>query len=191
MTLGARRAAALLALVSLSAGCASPEKDLAKTRDPDNEERVEGAVSLGARVAEGDPDWTARREEISRAIRALLDDKSALVRQAAVDALALIERGAATGALADRLRDRDPWVRYSAAKALGRVGTEAAAEPLGQALRLDESADVRAAAADALRRTRAVGQAYELYLALREITGKDLGFDPRAWREAIPRSPPR
>ncbi len=188
------------------AACGGPARHLEKTRHPENEERVEAAIALAEGIAEGDLAYLAQREEIVRALRALLEDRSALVRQAAIEALATVEGAAATGAIADRLRDRDPWVRRAAAKALGRAGTKEAAEPLAAALRTDESDDVRAAAAEALGKLGAEGALYDLYLglsdrapavryysylALRAITGRDLPPDPRLWREAVPLSPPR
>lgn len=195
--LGLRSVITFLAL----AGCASVEGDLARTKDADNEERVEAAVSLADGIAGEDPDYLAKRAEIGAALRALLDDRSGLVRQAAVDALARTEGKNAETALIDRLRDRDRWVRFAAARHLGKVGTAAAVEPLAVALRDDENPDVRRAAAQALGALRARAAAYDLYLALSdreydvrffaaralaEITGEDHGLDARRWREVVP-----
>jgi HEAT repeat protein len=196
--------AAVLALL-LAAGCASPEKDLRGSSAKDSDDRLDAANSLAEHVDESDPAWLARRSEIVQALRSLLDDRSALVRQAAIGALGRVEGHAAAPAIIDRLRDREPWVRYVAAKELSRMGSvPEAQEPLTALLREDESADVRRAAADALGDLRVRGAVYDLYLALsdqapgvryhaylalRAITGKDYGLDAKAWRAAVPQTP--
>lgn len=192
--------AAALGLLS-AAGCASPQKDIEEVRSDDQEDRIDAALSLAEGVTDGDPDYVAARPEIATRLRGLLDDKSALVRQVAIETLAAVEGKAAVGPIADRLRDRDPWVRYTAVRKLGQLDARAATEGLAEVLRKDESPDVRRAAAQALAKLQAKpalrdlylalqdlpAVRYHAYLALRAITGQDHGEDPRAWRAVLPR----
>jgi HEAT repeat protein len=196
--------ALLILLVALTAGCASLPAEIEELHSSDQEDRIDAAISLAGRFTDRDPDVLAAKEEVARELRRLLDDRSALVRQVAVDSLATIEGKAASSALVDRLRDKDPWVRYAAARQLGALEARTAAELLADLLRRDESADVRRAAAQALAKIKARGALRELYLALqddtpsvryqayvalRAITGEDHGEDPRAWRPLVPRGP--
>jgi len=168
------------------------------------EDRYEAAVSLAKEVLDGTPSYVARRDDIAKGLRGRLDDRSALVRQVAIDGLVAVEGAGAAAAIADRLRDRDVWVRYTAVKALGRIQARDRAEGIAHALRRDEGRDVRRAAAQALREARATeaarelflalagddspdrsGVRYHAYLALRALTGKDPGESPRAWRPIV------
>ena len=56
------------------------------------------------------------------------------------------------------LKDKDAWVRYSAAKALGELGDRRAIGPL-ESLLDDEDVNVRRAATEALAGLRAGGEA--------------------------------
>lgn len=183
-------------------GCASLDKDLKRAAAKESEDRLDAANSLAEHVGERDPDYLARRPEIVKALRSLLDDRSALVRQAAIGALGRVEGSSATSAFIDRLRDRDPWVRLAAAKELVHCAPDpVVTEALSATLRQDESVDVREAAAAALGALRAQSAVYDLYLAfsgdrepgvrfhayhaLCAITGKDFGLDAKAWRAFV------
>jgi len=194
---------ACVALTLVVAGCSSAPKELERVRAEQNEDRLHAAADLAEGLSAGREPYVSYREEVLRALRTLLDDRSALVRQGAIDNLARVQGRAAAAAIADRLRDRDPWVRYTAARRLGEIEAQIAAPALVEALRRDESEDVRRAAAQALGRIRADMAVRDLYLAfsedasagvryfahaaLVEITGHDLGEDPKKWRAAIER----
>jgi HEAT repeat protein len=201
-----------LLLPAMGGGCASVSGELstakmaqrAPGKDADVEDRADAVIDLARRTEAGDSGYVARRAEIVQAVRVLLDDKSAFVRQAAVEALAMLEGKAAAAALADRLRDKDTWVRFTSVRWLGVVGGPEQDEPLMAAMKSDTSMDVRWASAEALGKLKARESLYDLYLALadqasvryhaylslREITGKDVGMDPAAWRDLIPRGEP-
>jgi HEAT repeat protein len=71
-------------------------------------------------------------------------------RSAAVRALGQIPNDARVQAVLLRaLTDPDPWVRYYGCQSLGRVGAEAAAEPVARLL-ADEAGQVRVSAVEAL-----------------------------------------
>ena len=97
-----------------------------------------------------------RLPNTTSAINALIDvlkDKDAVVRDNAVDALAVMHPGDVVPALARALRDPDANARRRAADTLARIGrdTENAWPGLIELLK-DENADVRRAANAALRR---------------------------------------
>jgi HEAT repeat protein len=195
-----RRTLLLIVLAALAAaGCASPQSRFEDLRSGDQEARIEAALDLGKGVKHGDDDYVAARAEIAVELRRLLDDKSALVRQVAIECLADVDGKAAAGPITDRLRDRDPWVRYIAARHLGYLGATSAVEALADRLKSDESVNVRRQAAQSLAMigSRAAlhnlylalqdvpDVRYQAYLALRQITGQDPGEDPNAWRPLI------
>ncbi len=194
---------ALVALLALVPGCASPEGELEDVRSDDQEDRIDAAIALAEGLDAKDPDYEATRAEIAAELHRLLDDKSALVRQVAIRELARVEGHAAAGAITRQLQNQDAWVRFAAVRTLGEIRAESAVESLAEILRKDESPDVRRAAAQALGKLKARSGIRDLYLALqdvpavrmhayfalRDITGEDRGEDPRAWRAAIPRGP--
>jgi HEAT repeat protein len=195
--------ASVVLFLALAAGCASaPPEELQDIHSAKQDERIDAALALSKKLAAREPEYVKSKDQISVELRRLLDDRSALVRQVAIDALVDVEGKAAAGPIADRLRDKDAWVRYAAVKRLGDLGAQTAAEPIAELLRKDESADVRSAAAEALAKLRPTAAIRDLYLALQDdarsvryhayvalvaITGKDLGEDPKAWRAVIPR----
>lgn len=194
--------AALLALPALT-GCATPPEEIEELRAEDSEDRIEAAVLLAERIVAADPEYVEFRRESVAALRALLDDRSALVRQVAIDALAKVEGRGAAQAIADRLRDKDPWVRLAAVKSLGALEARTTVDAIASRLRQDgadaeESPDVRRAAAQVLGKLKAESALRELYgaladrvpavryaayLALKAITNEDHGEDQKAWRE--------
>jgi HEAT repeat protein len=196
--------AALLPALCAS-GCASLPDEVGELRAPDAEDRIDAALLLARKVSEDDADYAPHKAEIAAGLRALLDDRSALVRQVAIDSLAKVEGRAAAGVIADRLRDKDPWVRLTAVKRLSDIEARTAVEPVATLLRGDESADVRREAAKFLGKMKARNALRELvralsdrvpavrynaYLALRAATGEDRGEDPRMWRSLAPDGAP-
>jgi HEAT repeat protein len=199
-----RSAGAVVVLaLALAAGCASaPPQELQNLHSAKQDDRIDAALSLSEKLAASEPEYVKSQDQIKLELRRLLDDRSALVRQVAIEAITRVEGKAAAGPVADRLRDKDPWVRFAAVKRLGELGAQTAAEPISDLLRKDESPDVRSAAAQALAKLRPPSAVRDLYLALQDdaravryqayaalvaITGKDLGEDPKAWRAVIPR----
>jgi HEAT repeat protein len=98
------------------------------------------------------------------------------------------------------IKDSDADVRVAACEALGHMGGQDAVIRLSEALRGDVDADVRMAAARALGGTRdpasvaALGTAlddkdpamqYRAMAALKNVSGKDLGNDVRAWQQYV------
>jgi HEAT repeat protein len=91
------------------------------------------------------------RPEDAAAVGFMLSDPSALVRRAAVEALARLARAEVPEALRMALADEDPAVRVAAASALGGSDDPHVVEDLAS-LSGDEDAHVRAAAMRALGR---------------------------------------
>lgn len=88
--------------------------------------------------------------------RTLKNDGDYHVRAKAVEALQQF-RNAAIGPLIESLKDKDWYVRWKAAQALGKIGNDIAVGPL-ELCRYDESKFVREAAAKALQRLRTKGK---------------------------------
>jgi HEAT repeat protein len=70
----------------------------------------------------------------------------------ALDALARIASPSSTPTFLERLQDKDPYIRRSAAEGLGRVGEASAAENLERMATADDSSMVRVACAFALQK---------------------------------------
>jgi HEAT repeat protein len=144
---------------------------------------------------------------------ARLDDDESLgvLRQAAEDE-ALPVRMRALLALADRgeesayepllplLNDPSEAIRTQLAHAFGGIGTAPALERLVEMATNDESPQVRLAAVRAMGEAKAPSAQlalldvltkgpgylhYDAAVALRRLTGKDIGVDPEGWREAL------
>jgi HEAT repeat protein len=109
---------------------------------------LEGAVET-ARLAIAKVLGCIGRREETQLVTFLLKDPSALVRRAAVDALARIEPGTAAEPLRLALADEAATVRIAAAVALGSSASDAVIEDLRR-LAEDEDPRVRAAAVRAL-----------------------------------------
>jgi hypothetical protein len=131
-----------------------------------------------------------------RMYRLLLDDRDATVRASV--AAALGEHGQAEDAarLIPLLRDGDGFVRWQAARALQKVHSPAAVDPLIEVATDDPDADARAAAAYALGQfddpdafdalvsallDADYGVAANARTALAMMTGAELGDEPAAW----------
>ena len=138
----------------------------------------------------GDP-YTDYYQELARS------DGDYLVRAMAIRALNRARDETATPVFIQALDDESPLVRLEAAKALANVPDEKAVAPLIKRLdNADESADVRIAAADALRnyrtplvaqalvrvlRDRDFGVSWQARKGLKLMTGRDLRYDQGAW----------
>jgi len=133
---------------------ATPEAVLALTRAL--EEDRNGAVRQAAAGALGAMGAQAARPEVVAALVRALRDRSSRVRQAAAEALGSMGAAAArpevTAALVRAVRKNEvPWVRWAAARALGRLApyggaeaVEVAREVLREALRELEARMARA-----------------------------------------------
>jgi len=141
-----RLTAALVDLVRPSAGS-------------DDDAQIESVVEMLTSRLEGAPE-TVRisiataigrigRHRDAQVIEFLLKDPSALVRRAAVEALAHLEPGSAAESLRLALADEAPSVRIAAAGALGATGNEQVIDVL-KCLADDEDPNVRAAAVRAV-----------------------------------------
>jgi HEAT repeat protein len=109
---------------------------------------LEGAVET-ARLAIAKVLGCIGRREDTQLVTFLLKDPSALVRRAAVDALARLEPGTAAEPVRLALADEAATVRIAAAVALGSSASDAVIEDL-QRLAEDDDPRVRAAAVRAL-----------------------------------------
>lgn len=190
-----------LVAVLLLAGCASLDDHL-KTAgtSTDTEDRI-AAIRVLAQAAKGSSDTAAqRKQDITQLLRRLLVCPSALVRQAAVAAIAVALGPDGAEEIADRLRDSDMWVRTEAARQLGRIRASSQIQPLSEAALGDENVDVRRSAVVALGRLgdkRAFGPLslaladadesvrYAGQQALVLIHGQDLGARPADWQHLV------
>lgn len=131
-----------------------------------------------------------------RTYRLLINDPDPTVRAAALRALGSHGGIEDLPAILPYLSDRTPFVRWEAAMALQRLHDESAIEPLIKAVREDEDADVRQAAANALAQYPQpkvfqalvgalddddYGVVEEAEHSLAILTGQKLGQDGAAW----------
>jgi hypothetical protein len=161
--------------------------------DPDDSDRRrEGVVLLSAR------DWGRQEPYLKGYATLLATDTDPRVRSAAVRALGAAGDETYLRAIAQALDDLDPQVRRDAAAALDEMPGDEAMAPLARHARDDESADVRAACAKALRhypRAEVVQTLierlnddafcvrYRARESLKELTGRDLGYEADAWAD--------
>jgi len=126
----------------------------------------------------------------------MTQDANALVRSAAVMALAKVDGGQVYPLVVKALEDRHWIVRWDGADALGELGDARAVAPLAKTARRDLNEDVRRAAVKALGRiggdtvltplAQALGDpnisvAYAAARSLASITGKSFGLDQGRW----------
>ena len=149
----------------------------------DEEERREAALMLGAMR---DPATIA-------ALRAALDDKAERVRAAALVGLGSLQEPSLAPLIATYLtKDKSPFVRKTAAYALGQIAASEATTGLIAGLR-DKDMEVRGAAAVALANTPDATAIAPLILALtdksafvRAHAAAALGVNGRAAAQAVP-----
>ena len=112
-------------------------------------------------------------------LRRAADSEDAATRRAAVAAFGALRAGDEPQTLAGWLADKDPWVRYEAARALGNAGDRRALATLGELLSAD----------DVLLRSHAAGMLRGLTRQSILFTAYDAPEDRQkqaaAWREWI------
>jgi HEAT repeat protein len=203
-------AAALLLVVA--AGCSKDEggrlslrrttaEDMAEQmfdlEDPDR--RREGILALSEK------DYGLREPYLAGYALILESDENPLVRAAAARALGKSQDPNYVPHLAAAMEDPTVVVRWDAAAALDRNPGPGAVDPLMEHAVGDESMDVRAASADALKHysraevistlRRALGDdeygvRHRAHQSLVHIVGRDLGHEPEDWtREAVEAKP--
>jgi hypothetical protein len=159
------------------------------------DERRKGIYALMTREFAQQEPYTRRYRQIAQS------DRDPTVRAAAIRASNASRDKAAVPVFIAALADKSDMVRLQAAKALSNIPDETAAEPLSRVLgNQAETRDVRIAAAEALRHYRKldVGRvlagtvggrdfsiAWQSRCSLRILTGRDLGYDERAWLEYL------
>jgi hypothetical protein len=157
--------------------------------------RRRGIYNLAKRdFAQHEP-YTKRYRQIAQS------DPDPTVRAAAIRASNASRDKAAVPVFIAALNDKSDMVRLQAAKALSNIPDPTAADPLIRVLgNQAETRDVRIAASEALRHYRKLDVArvlagtvggrdfsiaWQSRWSLIILTGKDLGYDERAWLEFI------
>ena len=159
------------------------------------DDRRKGIYTLMQRAFAQQEPYTRRYRQIAQ------NDPDASVRAAAIRASNASRDKAAVPVFVAALADKSDMVRLQAAKALSNIPDSSAAEPLTRVLgNLAETRDVRIAASEALRHYRNIDVArvlagtvagrdfsiaWQSRWSLRILTGRDLGYDERAWLEYI------
>jgi HEAT repeat protein len=105
-------------------------------------------------------------------------------------------------ALAAAINDEEPLIRTEACRALGKLGRVDDATELGRIVSADQSIDCKIAAIEGLGEMKAKDPRFQLQLveamenddpsirvaavrSLRKLSGKDLGVDPKPWRQDV------
>lgn len=191
------------------AGCSklarpSPKQQVEMTLDADDaDQRREGIVRLSSRK------WGLKEPYLKYYAMVLNTDADSLVRCAAVSALGRAGDRKYLRDIIAAMSDKSFAVRWDAAVALDNVTGEAAVEPLRRAAIHDDSTDVRMCSARALRHYNrpevirtlvgclsdpAFGVRHQARASLVQITGRDMGAEPRSWAGAadgkLPPPPP-
>jgi HEAT repeat protein len=144
----------------------------------------------------------AQKEPYTTRYRQIVQgDEDPLVRAMALRSLTVSRDAGATDLYVRALSDADALVRIEGAKALARMPSPDAIDPLLKVLNApDEDQDARIAAARALRfyprrdvaralvavlAERPFGVAWQARRSLQRITGTDYGYDDASWLEYI------
>jgi hypothetical protein len=169
----------------------SAKDRVAMAFDPnDADRRREGVLGLSKH------DWGLKEPYLKGYDALLRTDKEPLVRAAAARALGKAKDPTYLPSVAKALYDPAEPVRVDSAIALDSLTGEQAVEALRNRAVLDDSQDVRAAAAKALRHYRredvvrtlmecltdkAFSVRHQAHASLVEIVGQDLGYQPADW----------
>jgi len=172
----------------------TPEQYLAMTGSPNPDERREGLAGLAK-----NPKTLSEALPLYAAV-AGNEGEEVPVRAVAIHALGRAGNTLHLPVLVACLDDESPRVRWEAATALDQLPGKPAAEPLRRLVIADPAADVRAACATALRHynqpdviaslARALNDGnftvrHNAHKTLVEITGKDIGHEPKPWLELV------
>jgi len=173
-----------------------------------------GIVTPGQRMARlrklaEESSWrnAADRQIIARDLAAAYEEETdEVLRAEIVRTMSKYPGPEAEQVLRKAIQDAAAEVRLAACDGLGKLGNPEAAALLIDALESDVEVDVRLAAARALGKCRnpaavpALGRAlddpdpamqHRAMLALREVTGEDLGNDLNRWRQYVKGQPPK
>jgi len=161
-------------------------------------ERIAALRKLSDQASSGSAE---QKQHVARQLaESIRTEQDPLIRMEILRALGRYPSPQGDAVLRAAIGDADPLVRAAACEALGRRGGTESVKLLGETLRGDVDADVRLAAAMALGETKnpeavaPLGEAladsdpamqYRAVLALRRVTGKDLGNDVERWQQYV------
>lgn len=209
-------AAGMLLLAALGAGCGdepvelgavslgelfapSPEDKVSMLYDDRHPDRVRRGLNL----VSAEP-WGLEEPYLAKYAEIAQTDPEPACRGAAVRALGRAGDTTYLDVLIDAMDDAAASVRWDAAVALGETTGPEAVAPMSRHAIDDDSTDVRAACAKSLRHyagaavrdtlvdclmDEAFAVRYQARQSLVELTGRDAGYDPHAWRDVASRSP--
>ncbi|QOV88479.1 HEAT repeat domain-containing protein [Humisphaera borealis] len=159
--------------------------------------RRTGLSEMVERPFGGKPPYTTRYAQIAVEQDATGKKSDYLLRASAIRGLNRSREPGHTPLFIKALSDENDWVRLEAVKALNRLPDESAIPALLAVLtKPDENKDIRIAAAEALQHykkldvarvlvgllgDREFGLAWQSHKSLTRLTGKDLGYDDKAW----------
>lgn len=160
--------------------------------------RLEQLTELQKRA--GSMSQAEQAQVAARLARDLAEDPSPQYRAQVARALGDLSAPAATEALRQAVRDKEPSVRIAACAAWGKQGSQEAVSALAEVLGQDADLDVRTAAARELANHKTPGSIAALGLALDDpdpalqhrailslqaVTGRDFGNSVPAWRQFV------
>lgn len=159
--------------------------------------RRKGMLELAERPFGEKPPYTTRYAQIAEEKSKDGAKADYLLRASAIRALNRSREPGHTALFIQGLADESDWVRLESAKALNRLPDPQAIQPLiGVVGKADEQKDIRIAATEALQHYRKLEVArvlvgllsdrefslsWQAHRSLKRLTGKDLGYDDKAW----------
>ncbi|MCE5303895.1 MAG: HEAT repeat domain-containing protein [Planctomycetaceae bacterium] len=165
-------------------------------------ERIVKIQKLSAEAGSASPEQ--KRQVSQQLAQSIRDEKDPLIRMEILRALGHYPGPESDAVLKAAIADPDGQVRMAACDAFGKRHDAESVKLLSETLRSDVDADVRLTAALALGETKnpaavpALGDAlndadpamqYRAVLALKQVTGKDLGNDVRRWQQYVKGEP--